>query len=186
MRSENAQSTALVILTTIAGVVVLFFLKPILIPFLIAIMVSYVLSPLVEKLALYKIPRIITLLALIVIAAAILANIAETLVANVIAFVQDFPSYKDQLLAMFERYSSRYKWLDQVVVQGTDWVFSLPIGSYTNSIINSSVGLISNTFLVMLFVVYLCLSIPLLPNKVSRANPELFARDCTNSSLQSG
>jgi AI-2 transport protein TqsA len=171
MNSDTVQSTSLAILTSIAAIAVLFILKPILIPFLIAVMISYIISPLVEKMFSYKIPRIITLLVIILLLMGLLANITQVLVSNGIEFAKDYPSYQEQFSTLLERVSTRRPWLDQVVNQFSSWIFALPVGSYVNTLLNSSVNLLSNTFLILLFVTYLCLSGNQMQEKVLKAFP---------------
>ncbi len=152
-------------------IAVLFVLKPILIPFLIAIMISYIISPLVEKMFRFKVPRIITILVIILLLLGVLANIAQVLVSNGVEFVKDYPSYQEQFFTLLERVSTSRPWLGDVLDQFSSWVAALPVGSYANTLLNSSVNLLSNTFLITLFVVYLCLSGHQMQGKVLKAYP---------------
>ena len=173
---NKAATTSLVLLAMIASIGVLYLLKGILLPFVIAIMVSYLLSPLVEKMHSYKVPRIATLLLIILLLSGFLFRNLELLLNNALAFAQDFPSYQSQFLDLLQNYTAEYEWLEVGLSQVTDWFFSLPIASYTNSLVNSSVSILSNVFLILLFVIYLCLTIPNLPKKVERAFPTTKAK----------
>src|SRR3990170_4436993 len=165
----KAATVSLILLATIAVAFVLYILKPILIPFLIAVMLSYILYPLVERLSKYKIPRIITLLVVFLIALGALGKIVEILISNIISLSGNFPEYKTQFSALLNDYSLQYPWLESILENIKGMLFSLPIGGYTNSLINSSVNFFSNTFLILLFVTYLVLSIHSYPAKIQKA-----------------
>jgi len=166
--TNNAQTGSLVILTTIAVAVVLFFMKPILIPFLIAIMISYLLAPLTDKLAKYKVPRIISLLIIYILALVVFSQLIEILVNNVLSFTAQFPEYQAELITLLNNYTNKFPWLESAWADLSSWLFSLPIGSYTNSLVNSSIGFISNVFLILLFVTYLIITAPSLPGKIKK------------------
>ena len=165
----KAATVSLILLATIAVAFVLYILKPILIPFLIAVMLSYILYPFVERLSKYKIPRIITLLVVFLIALGALGKIVEILISNIISLSGNFPEYKTQFSALLNDYSLQYPWLESILENIKGMLFSLPIGGYTNSLINSSVNFFSNTFLILLFVTYLVLSIHSYPAKIQKA-----------------
>lgn len=171
MTTNNTQTSALVLLTSIVLVAVLFVVQPILIPFLIAVMISYIISPLVEKMFRFKIPRIVTILVIILLLLGILANIAQVLVSNGVEFVRNYPSYQEQFFSLLEQLSTRRPWMEDVIDQFSSWIAALPIGSYVNTLLNSSVNFLSNTFLILLFVVYLCLSGHQMQDKVLKAYP---------------
>lgn len=171
MTTNTPQNASLALLASIAVVAVLYILKPILMPFLIALMISYIISPLVERMAKKKVPRIVTILIIIGLLFALLANLVQVLVSNTVEFVSNYPSYQSQFFTLIESATQRYEWLNEVVDQVSAWVLALPIGSYANGLINSSVSLLSNTFLILLFVVYLCLSGHQMSHKLGRAYP---------------
>jgi|CXWL01.1.fsa_nt_gi predicted PurR-regulated permease PerM len=169
MHSENVRTTALVVLCTIAVVFVLYILKPLLIPFLIAVMISYLLSPVIEKMASWKVPRIVTLLVFFLVSFAVLGIFARMLATNISGFINELPLYQTKLNSMMEISSTTYPWLKTSISDITDFLFGLPLGSYANAIINSSLGFLSDGLLVVLFVTYLCLSVHLYPSKIQRA-----------------
>lgn len=169
--SGEKNSNSLVVLCLIAVTAVLYLLKPLLIPFLIAVMLSYIIYPLVEKFAAYKIPRIITLLIIFVLGIGILATFTDVLVSNASAFAQNFPEYKVQVINLFEQYSTRYPWLNRSFEEVIGFIFGLPIGAYTTLILSSSLNFISDAVLVIFFITYLCLSIHTYPKKIERAFP---------------
>jgi len=171
MKGERTRTACLVILTIITVALVLRLLSPLLIPFMIALMISFLLSPLVEMLAKYRIPRIFTLLAVYILGFGIFGRLAELLVSNVVAFAQDLPSYQTKFVALVEQYAPDQPFVDVALENITDFFFNLPIASFANSAVNSSVAFLSNTFLVLLFVTYLCLSFASFPKKVRHAFP---------------
>lgn len=171
MAGEKARTVSLVILASIAVVAVLYFLKPLLIPFLIAVMLTYILSPLVERLAGYKIPRLLSILVLFLIVFGVLGVVLELLISNALAFADKLPEYRVLFQELLADYSSRYAWLDSMLENLTGFIFGLPIGSFTNSVVNSSVSFLSNSFLVLLFVIYLLISAHGYPDKIRKAYP---------------
>lgn len=169
MNSENVRTSSLVILTIIAGAFVLYVLKPLLIPFLIAVMVSYLLSPVIEKMADWKIPRLITLLVIFLVAFGVLGIFVRSLAGNVSAFAQLIPEYKTQVTGLLDTAMVSYPWIQTSVNDLTGFLFSLPLGSYANTLVNSSLNFLSDGLLIVLFVTYLCLSANLYPAKIERA-----------------
>jgi predicted PurR-regulated permease PerM len=169
--SGEKGSNSLVILCLIAVTAVLYILKPLLIPFLIAIMLSYILQPFVEKLASYKIPRILTLLVVFIFGIGLVATFFDVIVSNASAFAQNFPEYRVQFMALLEQYSTQYPWLNRSFEEVIGFLFGLPIGSYTTAVLSSSLNFLSDALLVIFFITYLCLSIHTYPAKIQRAFP---------------
>ncbi|MDP3975594.1 MAG: AI-2E family transporter [bacterium] len=167
----QARSAPLTILAIVVIGAALFILKPILIPLLIAIMIAYIISPLVEKLAQWKIPRIVTLLILFTLGFAALGYAVDKVIENSGAFVKNFPQYKQNITTIVHQYSAEYEWVDKAVGNLTQVLFSLPIGTTANTVFNSSLSFLSNSFLILLFVMYFGLSGHGLHQKIREAFP---------------
>jgi predicted PurR-regulated permease PerM len=164
-------SNSLVILCLIAVAAVLYILKPLLIPFLIAIMLSYILNPLVEKLAQYRIPRIITLLIVFAVGIGLIATFFDVLVSNASSFAEKMPEYRTAFMSLIDQYSAQYPWLNRSFEEVIGFVFGLTIASYTSAVLSSSLNFLSDALLVVFFITYLCLSIHTYPGKIERAFP---------------
>ncbi|MGE3278878.1 MAG: AI-2E family transporter [Candidatus Altimarinota bacterium] len=169
--TDSKASNSLVILCLIAVTVVLYILKPLLIPFLIAVMLSYILGPLVEKLASYKIPRIVTLFVIFIVGIGVLATFLDVVVSNARTFSENIPEYRTQFMVLFDQYSTQYPWLNRSFEEVISFLFGLPIGSYTTAVVSSSLSFLSDALLVIFFITYLCLSLHTYPGKIERAFP---------------
>jgi predicted PurR-regulated permease PerM len=116
-----------------AGIVVLFLLgvflklaKPILIPFALALLFSFAVSPALDFLVRRKVPRSVALMVILILTFAVLYLIGTVFYASGKSFAAELPSYNEMVKSFLEG-------IDQVVpdprlkVGLTDWVNGLNV-----------------------------------------------------------
>jgi len=146
------QTVCLLILTFIASAVALFLLKPVLVPFVLAVFFTYCLKPVIDAQIRYlKAPRLVAVIGASVFGLAVLA-LAGFIVAAAIGKMSDnFPDYK-------EKFDGFNVWLSGYIPFDAKQWFTPSEASFTGLIaivFNETRVLISNSALVAIFMIFL-------------------------------
>lgn len=155
---EQIQTASLLTLTAIAGGAALSWLSPVMVPFVLALMLTYVLRPpMAWLMTRARAPRWLAILFALG-AGFLLLTAAGVLVGkSVSSLTKNLDAYESQLKTLVHRASL---WLQG---QGLDvdtkmleaQLAKAPVGSMLMRLTNTLVDLLSNTFLVLIFAVYL-------------------------------
>lgn len=156
--AEHVQTACLLLLTAIAGGAALSWLRPVMVPFVLALMLTYVLRPpMAWAMRRLRTPRWLAIV-LALGAGFLLLTAAGILVGkSVSSLTKNLDAYESQLRAVVHRGSV---WLTaqglDVDPQSIEAQFAkAPIGTMLMRLTNALVDLVSNTFLVLVFAVYL-------------------------------
>jgi predicted PurR-regulated permease PerM len=157
------------ILTLVAVGIVLKQAQVVILPLIIAWLLSYILGPVVTTLTRFKLPTsvAVTLVLILLVGAAYLG--ATFVNARVSAFVAVYPKYQQQLNDLFEAWSGRMN-LGYNPFAGVDW--SDQFGRYLLRISGSLFSFVSKLLMVVFFLVFLLLGKPFFKYKLRKAFPE--------------
>lgn len=97
--SGQKKQTGLVLLTMVAVVTVLHFAQDVLVPVALAIMMAFLLTPLVSRAERWGANRTVAVAVTTVVAFALLGALVYTVAHQFLGLVEDLPSYRDNLLA---------------------------------------------------------------------------------------
>ncbi len=150
----------LAILVTIAVLVVFYFLRSILKPFLVAIFLTVLLEPLVDGLRRIHIPKGLAVTLVLLLTFAFLFLLGLVVYASVTSFSDQLPKYETKFVAIFHHLLALFNIpLEDVntYLKNFDWtaaVKQLSLPAYVSSTVGSFFQFLANVFLVLLFMVY--------------------------------
>ncbi|NQW29163.1 MAG: AI-2E family transporter [Ignavibacteria bacterium] len=168
-------NVATLVLAAIAIGAVLYVLRSILVPFVIAGFISILFRPLITLLRKWHVPTAISLLIVLVICAAAFWGIGTIVSYGVENVAQKSPLYAERIQHMGADASA---WLKDISVRifGTglsvDFAQLINLSSITSTVspwLGGVLGIITDAVLVLLFVVLLVLGVDVFPQKLSAA-----------------
>jgi AI-2 transport protein TqsA len=160
-QDQRIRTVCLLILTGLGIGFALYVLRPVLIPFVLAIFLTYCLVPLVDfQIKRLRVPRPLALLSTAVLAALILVGLGMIVSTSVSQMSASSETYRDSLLGLIDELAEDLplEWL------GLEWDsdeaahFNLSdrsIGRMVSSTIGAIVGVLSQGMLVLIFVIFL-------------------------------
>jgi len=157
MKDNKVATASLVIIVIFIGGVVLRLAKPVLFPFFLAVFLSFILYPVLDFLTKIKIPRIISIIFILLFTFFILYLLGSLFYSTGKTFAAEFPKYgekmNDILTSLFEKLN-----LPQLKIETTDWAGEFDLNRM-GKILGSSLGpflsFISNLFLVLIFLIFI-------------------------------
>lgn len=155
------------IICIIAIVFILKTLKGIFIPFFLAMFFVYLFAPIVEFLAKFKIPRILTLFLLLGIISLIGTFLAMIVIKNIKEFIDLWPTFEKTLLSSIGNFLKNYLQLDTSSL--LELLRSLKIRELLSSLINFSFSFFGKLILTILMLIFLYLSYHNYPKIVQKA-----------------
>ncbi len=166
------------ILTVIAVGIVLYQIRSIILPFALAVFISYVLNPLIEFFERRKIPTFFAIILALVITFLVLNFFGVLVYTSIKSFASEFPQYEEKMGSLLEKILiflniPREVFETEVRPQGSlEWLNSLKDLSLHRIVLNtlgSIVNFMSNTFLVLLFLLFILMGRNSLYLKLKRA-----------------
>ncbi len=151
-------TTSLVILAGVAIGVILWIMRPVLVPLVLAVLLSYLLMPLVDLLQVrLKIPRVLAVTGALVLSALALAGLAMVVSSSVKGLAAKAPEYQAKLVQMGQKaLVIADGWgipVDGEVVRQR--LSDLPVADMMVGAVNSLMSSFSTFFLILIFVIYL-------------------------------
>lgn len=151
-------TTSLVVLAGIAIGGILWVMRPVLVPLVLAVFLSYLLMPLVDSLQVHlKIPRILAVTGALLLSALALTALTMVVSSSVRGLAAKAPEYQAKLVSMGQKALDLAEdWgipLDEEVVRQR--LSDLPIAEMMVSTVNSLMSSFTTFFLVLIFVIYL-------------------------------
>ncbi len=159
---ERVRTVCLVVLATVASAFALYWLAPVLIPFVLALFISMGLAMCVDWLVRRaRIPRSLALPAALVLGIGALAGLGTLVSASVAQLAENGPVYAEQLGQLIDRAMSLVpsEWAF-LVGDGSAALREIPVstvGGLLASTTNAVLGLLSQSLLVLIFVIFLLL-----------------------------
>ncbi len=166
MLNPRAERTIIALLATIAVFLILGFLKlagTVLIPFIVAFLLSFVLNPAVEALVKIRIPRIIAIIIIILILLGLSFLVGLILYESVQSILSNFGKYQQRYLDLIafasETFNLPADYFETLELTGT-------ILSLVGQVSSNLVGFLGNVSLVLIFMLFLFLEKPLIRRKL--------------------
>ena len=152
------------ILTAIAVGFVLYQIRSIMLPFSLAVFIGYVFNPLITFFEDRKVPGVLAIILTLLITFLVLNFFGVLVYTSIKSFAAEFPRYEGRLSLFLDKtleilHIPKEVFLQQVKTQGTlKWLSSLQNFSLHEVILNtlgSILNFMSNTFLVLLFLLFI-------------------------------
>ena len=161
-REQRIQTLCLLVLSTIAVAAALYWLRPILIPFILAVFFSLGLTPLIEtQTRRLKIPGGLAVLSTLILMSIVLMLIAGLVSASLQELSANAGAYQEQILRMIERGRAALP-LEAFGIERSDAAFDplsvIPVESVGGLLMgttNAILDLFSQGFIVMIFTFFL-------------------------------
>jgi AI-2 transport protein TqsA len=161
-REQRIQTFCLLILCAIATAAALFWLRPILIPFILAIFFSLGLAPVVEvQSRVLKFPNWLAVVSTLILLSVVLALVGGMVSSSLREFSSNSAAYQEQIGSMLERVRGSLP-LEQLGLAGPDSSFDpfsvIPAASVGGLLVgttNAILDLFSQGFIVMIFTFFL-------------------------------
>ncbi len=166
------------LLSLIAVGYILYEAKSILLPFALAIFISYILYPVINTFEKFQIPSFLSILFTLLIGALILAFVVSLISTSIDSFSKEFPKYEPRLTQLTNDVQEFFDIPDDVFTnpspENEDNLlgrilenFSIP--SFLSGVVGSISSVLSNIFLIALILLFMLMSRNQLPQKVNRA-----------------
>ncbi len=158
---RRVQTTCLVILTTIAVGGALYVLRPVMIPFVLAVFFALALSPIMNLQMRYlRMPRSLAVLGTLILGLFFLALLSGLISASVRQLAANATGYQDQLAQLIARATAalpleRFGWTQSDVFSQLSQVPVSAVGAMLVGTTNVILDTLSQSVLVLIFLVYL-------------------------------
>jgi len=179
MIRENRIIIALLgILTVIAIGFVLYQIRSIVLPFALAVFISYVLNPVIQFFEKRKIPSILAILLALIITFLVLNLFGMLVYTSISSFAAEFPKYSDRLAALLNnildflnipREILSGEWKSEEGFQLLDSIRDLSLHRLILNTLGSMLNFVSNSLLVLLFLLFILIGRNQLIRKVQVA-----------------
>jgi len=176
----NASNIQLFLLAVIAAFVVgviLLELRSVLLPFVIAVLLSIIFSPMVISLKRRGVPTIIALVAVLLAFALVLVLFSLLVYSSTESFAREIPKYERKLTALitnlFQGFSELASRMN-VQLEDFQWSQAFQLSSITGALtagVGSFLNFFSNLFLVLLFMLFILAGSGQLADKIKKAIP---------------
>ncbi len=155
------QTVCLIILSTISIGVALYWLSPILIPFVLAIFFTYSLTPVIEmQMRHLRIPRLLALTLTILVGCVILALLSMLITTTINEMSTNIGTYKGQIKDLFIKFMEKIplEWFgiqSEELNQSLSQMLDKNIASVLTSTFGGIMNVISNGMLVLIFMIFM-------------------------------
>lgn len=164
--TDTRANGLLLVLVVIAVGAVFQLAASILQPLVIALLLTFVLSPLVELLHRIRVPRLAAIFVVIVILLGMGFLIALVLYASVQSVLREFPSYQQRLVEIYRLLSGRFDLPENLL---SELQLVREIGSYLVTFSSGFLGVLGSIVMIIIFLLFLLLEKPYLRPKVMEA-----------------
>jgi predicted PurR-regulated permease PerM len=135
-------------------------------PLVIALLLSFVLNPLVEFLHKLRLPRIVAILIVIILLLGLGFLLALVLYASVQSVLREFPFYQDRIIELYRLASETFQLPEDML---SEMQIVRQIGTYLVSFSSSFLGVLGSLTMTIIFLLFLLLEKPYLRPKVQQA-----------------
>lgn len=152
------RTIAMLVLATIATAAALYWLRPVMIPLVLAVLLTYVLGPLVDLLIRrLRVPRIIAIglalllgTLLLLVLGGLVSSSVRALTANADAYEGRIQDLQHQIIGALQSMGIH---MDDGAIEHK--VEGLPLSAWLSTLANGLVSTLSNTVLVLIFAIYM-------------------------------
>lgn len=160
-REQSIQTICLLLLSALAAAAALYWLRDVMVPFVLAVFIAYGASPLVDlSVRRLKFPRPLAVAATLVLAILILLLLGALVSASVGQLASNAEAYQARVRTLLQEVVSRLP-LERTGISASSWperLSQIPasaVGSMLLGTTNALLGILSRSVLVMIFVVFL-------------------------------
>lgn len=157
MEGNKVTTASLVIIVIFIGGVILRLAKPVLFPFFLAILISFVLYPVLDFLMRLKIPKSVSIIFILFFAFLAIYLLGTLFYSNGKAFASGFPEYGKNISSILSSLQGKLK-ISFVDWESIDWTKQLDLGKMGGFLL-SSLGpissFLSNLFLIFIFLIFI-------------------------------
>jgi AI-2 transport protein TqsA len=157
-QQSRAVTASVVVLATVATAAALAYTRPVMVPFVLAVFLSYLVSPVVNFLQdRLKIPRFVSVLISLLIAVGMLTLLALLIITSTRGLMASADIYRDRLTGIAERIFSVLDIFGTDIGQTTflDTVRQLPFLTLIQNAAGTAMDIVTNGGLVVIFLIYL-------------------------------
>ncbi|MBN2049858.1 MAG: AI-2E family transporter [Spirochaetales bacterium] len=170
MTSNRTSSILLAVLTFIAVVAVIKLLKTVLMPFMIALLLSFILSPIIAFLHRIKIPRGLAIAIVLLIFFGALYLLGLFVYAGVNSFVDEFPKYQHRFIEITKILSG---WISERIETPIDLFGYVDWAGMSRNLVRSFSGdfmqFVSSLVVIIFFLIFILLEKPYFRIKLEKA-----------------
>ena len=157
-------TASLMVLAAVAVAFALIFTRPVMVPFVLALFVSYLVAPLVDTLETKaRVPRILSVLIALIVVFGLLAVLGLLITTSARSMISNADLYSERLVDIAEKafalgarfgvdFGGELGTARETIIEG---IRGLPLVSMVGRAAGTVVGLVTTGFLVMVFVIYL-------------------------------
>jgi AI-2 transport protein TqsA len=157
MKEDKVITACLVIIVIFIGGVVLRLAKPVLFPFSLAVFLSFVLAPLLDFLTRLKVPRVVSIIFILILTFLILYLLGSLIYSSGKSFAAELPKYSQKIDSILTSLQDKYN-LSGPEWQTIDWVRQFDL-SKTAGLLLDALGpfltFVSNIFLILIFLIFI-------------------------------
>ncbi len=151
-------TASMMVLATVAAAFALAYTRPVMVPFVLAIFVYYVVSPIATMLESHaKLPRWASVLVTFLLVAALLGLLGLLITVSARGLLDSAPIYREKLVNLTQRIFGvldRYN-IDLGQANVLESLRQLPLHRLVSGAAGTVIGLVTNGFLVLIFVIFL-------------------------------
>jgi len=185
LKGTNSIVVLLSVLSVLALGFILHIMRPILLPFFIAIFFVILLDPCINMLVLRRVPLQLAIFITILFASGLFYLLGLLIYASIESFVTEFPKYEQRMTILFEGVIKRFN-ISSLNLHQIDWrqqLSQISIAGVIRSIFITGVGSFFTFFikflLIILLIVYMLVGKRKLPGKIEKGfhdDPEKMER----------
>lgn len=158
--------------------------KTIIIPFVIALFLTFTYDPIINKLTQWRVPRGLAVLLTMLLSVLLLYLMGMLIYSSAQAFVEQFPKYEQRMMVLLKDVVSSIEGiigenLNADYLKNINWLDTLREFSIASNLV-SGIGNFFNffgkTLIVIIFMAYMLMGKPNLDSKINKAFPEEKAR----------
>jgi predicted PurR-regulated permease PerM len=180
----RAASMAQVAVAVIAGIAVFYFARVPLITVSVALLIAFILEPLVERLQKWRVPRALGALLAVVLLVAAIAAVTYLFYNRAVAFGRDLPKYSAEIHAMVAKVTSNTSKIEQntsKVLKGPQERKPIPVqvqeGPSLFRFLEGGAGVVGDIILALSFIPFLVYFMLSWKDHAHRATVQLFPKE---------
>ena len=153
-------SVSLLVIAAVAAAGALWYTRPVMVPFVMAVFITYLVSPVVDFLRVHwRVPRAGAVALSLLVAGVLLTLIAMLVVTSAQGLLQNFDVYQDRVIGFAVRVAALGERFGLTIGRDelVEGIRQLPVLTWLQRGAGTAVGFVTNFVLVMIFVVYLLL-----------------------------
>ncbi len=148
---------SLLVIAGVAGAFALWYTQPVMVPFVLAIFISYLMAPLVDFLRVkWRFPKALAVAVTLLVAGTGLSLVGLLIYSSTAGMINNVGLYQERVVRLVERMVGVLDRFGVQLGQGdlVDAVRQLPLLQWARTGAGTAVGLVTGGFLVLIFVVY--------------------------------